>query len=72
MKDFFITFAIVLILCFVFLFFGGTLIFENIWGILVFVSLIIASLIALYIRQEKKIDELEARIKALESKNEPK
>jgi len=72
MKDFLITFAIVLILCFVFLFFGGALIFENIWGIIVFVSLVIAVFITLYIRQEKKIDELEARIKALESQNEPK
>ncbi len=72
MKNFFVTFAMTLILGYIFLFFGGVLIFESIWRTLVFVSLIIAILITLYIRQEKIIEELEARIKTLESQNESK
>jgi Mn2+/Fe2+ NRAMP family transporter len=72
MKSFLGTFAISLILCYIILFFGGTLIFENFWAILVFVSLIIAILVTVLIHQETKIEELEARIKTLESKSEPK
>ncbi|KJS22215.1 MAG: hypothetical protein VR72_06270 [Clostridiaceae bacterium BRH_c20a] len=72
MKNFLGTFAISLILCYIFLFFGGILIFENFWAILVFVALIIAILITVFIHQETKIEELEARIKTLESKSEPK
>lgn len=72
MKDFLGTFAISLILCYIFLFFGGVLIFENFWAILVFAALIIAILITVFIHQETKIEELEGRIKTLESKSEPK
>jgi len=71
MKSFLGTFALSLILCYIFLFFGGILIFENFWAILVFVALIIAILITVFIHQETKIEELEARIKTLESKSEP-
>lgn len=72
MKSFLGTFAISLILCYIFLFFGGVLIFENFWAILVFVALIIAILITAFVHQETKIEELEARIKILESQSEPK
>ncbi len=72
MKNFLETFAISLILCYIFLFFGGVLIFENFWAILVFVALIIAILTTIFIHQETKIEELEARIKILESESEPK
>ncbi|MDD4568633.1 MAG: hypothetical protein PHE70_00685 [Tepidanaerobacteraceae bacterium] len=72
MRDFLGTFAISLILCYVFLLFGGVFIFENFWAILVLVAFIIAILITVFIHQETKIEELEARIKTLESQSEPK
>ena len=72
MKSFLGTFAISLILCYIFLFFGGILIFQNLWAMLFFAAFIITILITVFIHQETKIEELEARIKTLESKNEPK
>ncbi|NLM44604.1 MAG: hypothetical protein GX201_11435 [Clostridiales bacterium] len=69
MKSFLETFVISLILCFIFLFFGGAFIFGNIWAILIFVSFIMAILITAFSHQETKILELEERIRALESKN---
>lgn len=69
MKNFLGTFAISLILCYIFLFFGGILIFENFWSILVFVALIMTILITAFIHQEIKIEELESRIKTLEEKS---
>lgn len=72
MKSFLGTFAMSLILCYIFLFFGGVLIFENFWAILVFIALIIAILVTIFIHQETKIEELESRIKILESQSESK
>ena len=72
MKNFLGTFVLCLILCYIFLFFGGILIFENFGAILVFVALIITILITVFIHQETKIEELEERIKILESQSEPK
>ncbi|HHY41565.1 MAG TPA: hypothetical protein GX514_01765 [Thermoanaerobacterales bacterium] len=71
MKNFLETFLISLISCYIFLLFGGILIFENFWATLVLVAFIIAILITVFIHQETKIEELEARIKTLESKSEP-
>ena len=59
-------------MCYIFLFFGGILIFENLWAILVLVAFIIAILTTVFIHQETKIEELEARIKKLESHSEVK
>jgi cell division protein FtsL len=56
----------------VFLFFGGAIIFENFWAMLVLVAFIIAILAIVFIHQETKIEELEARIKKLESQTQPK
>lgn len=70
MKGFFGTFIMCLVLCYVFLFFGGGIILGNIWAALVFVALIITILITIFIHQETKIEELETRIKTLESKIE--
>lgn len=72
MKKFIGTFVICLILCYVFLFFGGALIFENFGATLVLVALIIAVLITMFVHQEIKIEELEARIKTLETQRESK
>lgn len=70
MKSFFGTFVICLILCYAFLLFGGGFILGNIWATLVFVALIITILITILIHQETKIEELETRIKILESQSE--
>jgi hypothetical protein len=72
MKNFLGIFAASLMLCYVFLFFGGVLIFENFWAILVFVALIITIVTTVFIHQETKIEELEARIKTLESQSKQK
>lgn len=72
MKEFIGTFIISLILCYLFLFWGGFLIFENIWALLVFAAFIISILITVFISQEKKIEDLEKRIKVLESQEVPK
>ena len=72
MKNFLATFAASLVICYLFLFFGGVLIFENFWAILVFVAFIIAILVTIFISQETKIEELEVRIKSLESQITPK
>ena len=71
MKNFLGTFVTSLILCYIFLFFGGFIIFENLWAVLILASFIIAILITAFIHQETKIEELEKRISTLESKNEP-
>ncbi|MEA4989225.1 MAG: hypothetical protein VB095_14300 [Anaerovorax sp.] len=70
MKKFFGTFVMCLILCYIFLLFGGTLIFESFWAILVLVAFIISILISLFMYQETKIEELEARVKMLEDQRE--
>ena len=72
MKNFLATFIMSIVICYIFLFFGGVLIFENFWAILVFVAFIIAILITVFISQETRIEELEIRIKQLESRIEPK
>lgn len=72
MKSFLRTFAMSLFLCYIFLFFGGAFIFENIWAILTFIALIITIQITAFVSQETKIEQLELRIKTLESQNEVK
>ena len=72
MKNFIGTFIICLIVCYLFLFFGGVLIFENIWALIIFTAFIIAILITTFISQETKIEELEKRVKALESPEDQK
>ena len=72
MKNFLGTFVICVILCYFFLFFGGALIFENFWAIFVLVVLIITILITVFIHQMTKIEELEERIRTLESQSESK
>ncbi|MDO5110841.1 MAG: hypothetical protein Q4E65_00885 [Clostridia bacterium] len=71
MKSFLTTLVICFVLCAVFLFFGGALLIENIWGSAALVALLLAALISAYLAQETKIEELEARLKALEEKENP-
>ncbi len=70
MKNFLSIFAICLIVCTLFLSFGGYLIFEHFWLLIGLVSLFFAILISAYVGQQIKIEELEGRIEALESKRD--
>lgn len=72
MKNFLGIFVISFILSYIFLSLGGILIFESFWGMIVFVAFIITILIMLFMNQETKIEELETRIKTLESEFKPK
>lgn len=67
MKTFLSAFAICYILCTCFLFFGGTLILQSIWGLVAIFSLIIAVSISLLMEQETKMEKLEQRLQALEA-----
>lgn len=66
MKRFLGTFVVCLVLGWAFLFFGGALIFENIWALLVFSALVLTILILLFEGQDRRIEELEVRVQALE------
>lgn len=67
MKSFLSTFAVCFILLCAFLFFGGYYILTNFWATAAPVSLIAAVIVALFEHQESKIDELEQRLRALET-----
>jgi hypothetical protein len=67
MKNFLSAFFMSMFVLFMFFFFGGGLIFENVYGILMFSSLIFAAFITGFMSQETKITELENRVKALEN-----
>ncbi len=70
MKNFLATFAMTLVLTYVFLFFGGVLILENFWAMFVFIAFIIAILVTVLINLAIKIEELEKRVILLENKIE--
>ena len=70
MKDFLLTFAIVLILLFVFVFFGGYVIFDfngHFWLACASCAFIAALIIHAFYRQSAKIEELEKRLKKIEN-----
>ena len=70
MKDFLLTFFIVLVSLFLFMFFGGVLILENFYFVLIACALIASLIIFAFFRQSEKIDELEKRIEQLEREKE--
>lgn len=70
MKDFLLTFFIVLVSLFLFMFFGGVLILENFYLVLIACALIASLIIFAFFRQSEKIDELEKRIEQLEREKE--
>lgn len=72
MKGFFSTFVMCLIVCTIFLFFGGFLIFESFWGPVIIIAFILAVVITSFISLETKIEELNERIKVLEKSNDDK
>ena len=65
-KEFAITFIICLISSYVILFFGGWIIFENLWGALCAFSLIMAVIISWNMSLSEKTEKLEKRIQELE------
>ncbi|MDF3004526.1 MAG: hypothetical protein K0S22_998 [Oscillospiraceae bacterium] len=69
MKNFLEVFGISFILLTVFMMFGGSLVFENIWAIIAFVAFIISVIGSIFMYQETKIEDLEDRIKKIESQN---
>lgn len=69
MKDFIKTFLIVAILLFVFLFFGGYLLFDfskHFWLAALNCAFIASIIIYVLCKQAEKIEELEKRIKDIE------
>ena len=66
MKRFLGTFVVCLVVIFGFLLFGGSLILNSSWGILVFWALVLTVLILLFEGQDRRIEELEVRVQALE------
>ena len=67
MKDFFLTFFIVLVLIFVFLFFGGAILLEYFWLSVITISFLISLLVFILIRFSDKIENLERRMEKIES-----
>lgn len=67
MKTFLATFILCFVICLLFLFFGGVYILSNVWATIALVALIMSVMIAGFLHQEKLIEELETRIKALEA-----
>lgn len=70
MKDFLLTYIIVLIILFVFMFFGGFVLFDfsgHFWLACVSVSFIAALVIYAFMQQSEKIEELEKRLADIEN-----
>jgi hypothetical protein len=70
MKKFLGIFAICVFLVGAFVFFGGYMIFGNVWATAGFAALIAAVLISVFAFQEKEIEELQERVKKLEGGGE--
>lgn len=70
MKTFISTFVVCLVIGYAFLFFGGALLLEHFWAAFVFAMLVLAAFITALLRQETKLEELEARIKQMEAAKE--
>ena len=68
MKRFLGTFLACLVVSWGFLFFGGAMIFQNLWALLVFSSLVLTVLILAFESQARHTDALEDRARALEAR----
>ena len=71
-MKFFKVFVIVLILSYVFAFFGGWMLFDfhsRFWLATAVCAFIVAVIVYAFVTQEGKIEELEKRIRELEEKN---
>ena len=67
-KRFLGTFLACLVVSWGFLFFGGAMIFQNLWALLVFSSLVLTVLILAFESQARHVEALEARLQALEER----
>lgn len=73
MKQFFGSYAVVLILTVMFLFFGGTMLLDfsrHFWIAIAFTAFLLTILVNILYRQTVKIEDLEKRIQDLEQKKE--
>ena len=71
MKKFLMTFFICLVLVFVFMFFGGSVLLalsRHFYAFLVFIALILAVLISAFAAQSEKLEALEKRVQELEGR----
>ena len=71
MKKFLMTFFICLVLVYVFMFFGGSVLLDlsrHFYAFLVFVALILAVLISAFAAQSEKLEALEKRVRELEGR----
>ena len=67
-KRFLGTFLACLVVSWGFLFFGGAMIFQNLWALLVVSSLALTVLILAFESQARHTEALEARLQALEKR----
>lgn len=74
MKKFLMTFFICLVLVFVFMFFGGSMLLDlsrHFYAFLVFISLVLAVLITVLEGLWEKLESLEKRVQELEGRENP-
>lgn len=62
MKDFFSTFLICVVACWIFVFFFLGIILENLWLLIFFIAFVMAAFITIIIKQETRIEELEKKV----------
>ena len=66
------TYMMTLILCYLFVFFGGWMLFDfskRFWVAIAACAFIIAVVASIFVAQEEKIEQLEKRVKELEEKD---
>lgn len=64
-------YAVILILCYVFVFLGGWMLFDfkkHLWLAIAACAFIFAVIVTIFVAQQGKIEELEKRVKELEGK----
>jgi len=67
MKNILVTFFVCAIVTYLVMVVGVNLIFNSIWGIILFVSLVLTILVCLFEEQFKQIENLEKRVEQLEA-----
>jgi len=67
MKNILVTFFVCAIVTYLVMVVGVNLIFNSIWGIILFVSLVLTILVCLFEEQFKQIENLEQRVEQLEA-----
>lgn len=68
-MKFITTYIMILILCYILVFFGGWIAF-NFYGVLAVCALIITVVVSVFCEQEERMERLEKRIEVLEGKKE--